>query len=1156
MNTKKKSLKINLLSIILFLVMVIIITLFGFEIREVVQCTREQAKIEEARHLCEQESENFEDAADDLTTAVWKFAALSKEEYLDDYWAEVNGLRRRDTAVGHLQRLSLTEQEKALIKNAKADSDNLIARETWAMRLVADSAGIPLERMPAQVAAVRYSGGEQALSPDEKRSLALQYLFGEEYASVRESIKGNISSFQEMIRTRKSAELAAAVAHTQGTLHTAQIFMLLLIFSILAETVLYYLLVIRPLHTYSLSLGRLSGKAFAPLIPKGAQETRALAGAFNQIYADWEKQKQSLEQERNRFHVALENTEVIVYEYNFMSDVYTALGELTKSEAQGLRQTERTISCFWAKHAAKFLGTDGVEKLRGMRDGTDYTPVEMQIRTCKEDFPVWVRITGSPVFGESGRLVQLIGKITNIQTEKEKEFALADAKNRDSLTGLYAKEAGIRMVRAYMEAKSPQEICGMMLLDMDNFTRINEAEGQTYADAVLQEVADVLRAETGPDDILVRLGGDEFLLFIKNCPKSRATLLGPRIAEQIRHLPDDKKSDCPVSASIGMCVTEVVDEYSGLYRCTESTLNYVKEHGKGQAACYLDTSNELGTMLTQLYPEQHQINEIDRPGAAREDLVPFGLELLGKAKNLDDAIFLFLSRVGKTCGFDRILIAEVDMDYLTCRVSYQWVQDPADRLPAEVAYVTREDLRRVTSSYDAQGLSEQRILSDDRSMQSVLHAGIWNYGRCEGAMSFEFREPGHRWTPEERRLLAELTRVISSFTLKARADAVSRAKTDFLSRMSHEIRTPMNAITGMTAVAKTVLDNPERALDCLNKIESSNAYLLSLINDVLDMSRIESGKVELHTAPVEVEKLCENLEMMIRPQAEAKGLQFTVKNAFHGEKILADELRLNQVLVNLLGNAVKFTAQGGVTLMVQALFPSDDEAVLRFSVSDSGIGIGEEAKDRIFNAFEQAGSDTAASYGGTGLGLTISSRLVQLMGGALEVESALGKGSEFYFTLSFCFAAAQPEQADGDEFDKGSVNEFDPKGKRLLLAEDNALNQEIALEILSMHGFEVETASNGKEALELFEKRGAGYYDAILMDIRMPVMDGMESTRRIRTLGQGDSRSIPIIAMTADAFDEDMKRSLENGMDAHLSKPVDVGLLMQTLGRLITSGRQ
>ena len=764
-----------------------------------------------------------------------------------------------------------------------------------------------------------------------------------------------------------------------------------------------------------------------------------------------------------------------------------------------------------------------------------------QFLTVKDS---WCRVTMSAVeYGENGQNGTVLGIIEDITKEQTMALALEEAKSKDLLTGLWNREAGTRIAQEYMAQKPLGERCALMLLDMDNFTRINQEEGVAFANAVLQEVADILRAETEPDDIRVRMGGDEFMLVLKGRGKAGATVTGPRVAARVRELLLQSDKDISISVSIGMCATEVVDEYSGLYRCAESTLKYVKENCQGNAACYLDTSNELGEMLTDLYTEKHQLNTIEQGlTEQREDLVSFALDLLGKARNLNDAVQLLFARLGKTFGLDRVSLLDVDRDYLTCRFSYQWARDKTDLMMHKTFYITREQYEQWPGQFDPSGLNRHAVY--DESSMSCLQAAIWNQGMFAGILSFEVKADGYSWNDEQRKLLEELSKIIPSFVMKARADAVSQAKTDFLSRMSHEIRTPLNAIVGMTAIARNVVDHRDRVLECLDKLETSNQYLISLINDILDMSRIESGKMELNVQPMDMEDFVRSLEGMMRPQAEQKGLRFIVENrCCQGLALVTDRLRLEQVLINIIGNAVKFTGEGGdVIFSITPEEGSSGGQRLTFSVKDTGIGIASEAMDSIFNAFEQAEKNTSVKYGGTGLGLAISSRLVQMMGGTLGVRSVLGEGSEFYFTLTLPIG-----KLDGQRPRSREPEHHDFHGKRLLVVEDNLLNQEIAQSLLEMEGFLVETAENGQAALDAFGNHEPRYYNAVLMDIRMPVMDGIEATRRIRTMERPDSRTIPIIAMTANAFDQDSRKSLDSGMNGHLSKPIRVEELLGML---------
>ena len=1127
------------------------ILLSGTAIRNVTTGIHEQLRIERSRNQAIRRSTALGDASDYLTSEVWRFSTSLDPVHLRNYWNEVENARNRDNALSGLTALDLTQEEQALLKKAKEDSDALIGTETLAMRLIAESIGLNEAGMPAQVAAVRLPEAEKSLSPDGKLDRAAQYLRGGRYAESKRNIKEAVMEFRKRVHTRKNAELITIERRTQATMDMALVYVLGLELLLLIADGLFYTLNSRHFRAYARSLRRLDGDGFVPLTPQGSRETRAFAKAFNQVYAAWISQKQRLENEQFRFHVAVENTSSIVYEYDPATDLYWGYGTLEDGDPRERKNLERVIPRYLRTRVASLVEHGDLDRVIELLRSPTSGEIDMRVRMTPDAPFVWVRITSTPIPDEAGNILKVIGKIAKIEKEKAKEFALEEAKSRDALTGLWNREAGVRRVREALSNKAAGEIHCMMLLDMDDFFRLNTGEGRVFADAVLQETANILRSETGPGDILIRLGGDEFMLYILDCTKGRAVEIGPRIAARIRDLAHAASPDMRVSASIGMCVTTVVDEYSGLYRCAESTLRYVKAHGKDAAACYMDTSNELGAMLVDVYPERHSINAIDHTGEpAEENLISFALELLGKSKNLDDAVFLLLSRVGRSCGLDRVSILELDRDYLTCRCTYQWVRDPADTLMDQTRYVTAELARTLSGLYDKDRLYQGPRVSGIPSLSSCLHAGIWNRGLYVGSMSFERHAPDAVWTAEQRGLLAELSRVLASFILKAKADAVSQAKSAFLSRMSHEIRTPMNAVTGMTAIAKTVLDDRKRTLDCLEKIESANAYLLSLINDVLDMSRIESGKMELNLEPTDLGQQMDKLEALLRPQAEARKLSFTVENGFSGPLVMADVLRLSQVLVNIVGYAIKFTGEGGdVAVRLEPLADGAApaaEARFRFSVADTGIGIAEEAVGRIFNAFEQENSVTSATYGGTGLGLTISSRLVQMMGGTLDVRSVPGEGSEFSFALAFPFA---PESAGTGK--PAPAPALNLRGGRILLAEDNPLNLEIAEAILTMNGFTVESAADGREALDAFTAHAPGHYDAILMDIRMPVMDGLEATRRIRTLDRPDSRTIPIIAMTANAFSEDMKKSLESGMNRHLSKPIEVDELLEALSGCI-----
>lgn len=375
-----------------------------------------------------------------------------------------------------------------------------------------------------------------------------------------------------------------------------------------------------------------------------------------------------------------------------------------------------------------------------------------------------------------------------------------------------------------------------------------------------------------------------------------------------------------------------------------------------------------------------------------------------------------------------------------------------------------------------------------------------------------------------------------------KAEETSRAKSDFLSRMSHEIRTPMNAIIGLTNLTRMKDDLPADVEKNLSKINDSAQFLLSLLNDVLDMAKIENHKMQIDETPFNMEETIGQVENMFAVQAENLGLELQVASGLEHSLFVGDKMRLQQVIINLLSNACKFTNMGGkISLTVKEESSGEESAVLRFSIKDTGVGIKEEDMEQIFRAFEQV--KDSKHMAGTGLGLSISSSLVELMGGELKVDSKPGVGSEFYFSIPLpIFYGQIPQEVMG-----GQDAENPLAGHRILLVEDNEINAEVAMEILKSRDVLVDWADNGQKAVELFSKSPEGVYDAILMDINMPIMDGLTATGEIRAMDRLDVKTIPILAMTANTFQEDRDNAAKAGMTGFLPKPFDVNQLYEML---------
>lgn len=477
---------------------------------------------------------------------------------------------------------------------------------------------------------------------------------------------------------------------------------------------------------------------------------------------------------------------------------------------------------------------------------------------------------------------------------------------------------------------------------------------------------------------------------------------------------------------------------------------------------------------------------------------------------------------------------------------------------------------------------------------------MMNVGKYSGSVFF-LNDAGKAFDDDETAsTLREVGAIIQNRINQEELDLSAQAKSDFLARMSHEIRTPMNGIIGMTEIALKPEQSDERRVDCLNKVHASSLYLLDLLNGILDMTKIENNKMLLGDAPFSMSHVVEELNAVSAGRLAARNQKLVVDMRTQHDWFTGDALRLSQVLINLVGNAVKYSDDGGtITVTIEeraaiggagalaadceaagagaaGALPAGCEAAeasalpagrkaanigtqatgvgvqvsdtrtasVYFAVTDRGVGIAEEDIERIFAKFEQVNT-TDARQQGTGLGLAISNLIVLMMGDRIRANSRLGHGSTFYFEIPLTIADAADKSPCAD------AEQVDFTGKRALVAEDNELNMEIIAYVLDDMGFTVDKTTNGQEAVDAFEQSPVGRYDIVLMDVMMPVMDGLTAAHRIRSLGRADAADVPIVATSANAFAEDVKRSLASGMNAHVSKPIDPKKLAKVLAKVM-----
>lgn len=478
--------------------------------------------------------------------------------------------------------------------------------------------------------------------------------------------------------------------------------------------------------------------------------------------------------------------------------------------------------------------------------------------------------------------------------------------------------------------------------------------------------------------------------------------------------------------------------------------------------------------------------------------------------------------------------------------------------------VTLQDLQNDISLID----KNVKETSDGKNL-------LYHYNKWDGEtdLSFEFMLKSEKWVIMHLRKCVDnkeydlisfynataIHNTIEEYkTLLAKAEETSQSKTTFLSRMSHEIRTPMNGIIGMLTLAEGKLEPENPVLNYLKRADTLSKHLLSLINDILDMSRIEAGKVELEEKVFSLRDFGKSLYDMFAKELEEREINYEVNyEEMTADYVLGDELRISQVIINFLSNAVKFTKRGEVIVTFRQMMIHENTVDIMIRVHDTGIGMSPEFINKVFRPFEQEGVDKSTEYGGTGLGMAITDNLVRIMGGEIVVESIKGKGTDFSVFFHLPMAEKPVEHAAENKVEKETeINRHSFEGCRILMAEDNEINAMVAVELLNAMGADVDVAANGREAVDMFASHEENYYDFILMDVQMPVMDGRKATRIIRSMDRPDAEKILIFALSADAFVEDERLSAESGMNGHFSKPVNFNELEKKIGKFLHKKEQ
>lgn len=884
-------------------------------------------------------------------------------------------------------------------------------------------------------------------------------------------------------------------------------------------------------------------------------ELSELSSALHRFSSERNRAVIDLKAERERYLIALQTTNNFLFEYDCREDIFTIYRfdpEDTEFE-NGRHHSYRNFRSLVIE--GKVCPEEDIPETLKFLDGKVTGVTRMKIR--RRDGTVgWHLVRCKTIYDGEGKPARVVASSSDITEEVAEEQRRSDAERRDKISGFYKSEYGELLAsKAIPEDDCPYCIAVISMTAAELY--IGSFGAYSY-DAVIEELGTAIKHFTLDKDIVWRMNYCEFAIYIPRYSDEKVHSEFEALLEYIGsfYSAEDSKIACHVGISRNEARTPLKDAVSNAVRaeCAAAMPHYP------DIVYYYDTlfDAEAGAafMKYRSEPDNSYAEELNSGYAVTDSIVSYAINMLEKMKQLEAAMRLIFCKMGHMLKLRKAAWFELNHDYLTLRAEVRWSDFGAEPVREGTLHLEKAELAALTELFkdrEPVGMDNDFYISSNSLMQfaAEFRGGgtarmfpVFEKDRLTGFMAFAADGDGP--CESDRAVVEEIAKIVSAYILKSRTSIESRAKSDFLSRMSHEIRTPMNAIMGMTAIALEEKELAPSTRNCLEKIDVSSKYLLSLINDILDMSRIESGKMTVETVCFSLDDAISGIDAIMRTPIEAKGIYLRIDKNITHPNVMGDPLKLNQVMVNMIGNALKFTSKGGITVSVREEPTATPELVsVRFSVRDTGIGISEENLGRIFNSFEQAEAATARRYGGTGLGLAISSNFVKLMGGTLEVKSKVGEGSEFYFTLPYHLASDKDIPVDS-----GGGAEVDLSSKRILLAEDDELNTEIAVTLLKKERLTVDTAENGRIAADKFISSPEGYYDAILMDIRMPVMDGVEATKLIRQADRRDAKTVPIIAMSANAFDEDMKKSIDCGMNGHLSKPIDMNKVRALLRKI------
>lgn len=862
-----------------------------------------------------------------------------------------------------------------------------------------------------------------------------------------------------------------------------------------------------------------------------------------------------LEKSREKMRMAMGAATDILFEYDIEKDLYTS-----NRTVRGWREKEIEIPDFseYIRHM-KWENEDFLNLFQSVihlpTEKGDHFQEEICINFEENDikYPAWANFEINILRNDEGKPVTVLGKLRDITQIKLEELKRKEEKHVDTLTGMYTYDSFKRLIEE-LYGQEKDSVHQIMVIHLKNYQEIAECYGEVYRDFVLINVSDYIKKKIESLDILTcRLASDVFLLYINDGEHTDGRILRQELNQGLHELYIGEKEVRTLEYDFGY--------YSGKEQI-DDLLQVAFEYIDEEPVLDKAGSYQLHDDKVEAFVGEERL--YDLPGYQRSDAVTkfnnnISSLILG-AKDQQSTIQIILDRIGKFFGLDSIRVYEIPEQRHSVMPAYLWTKEEYIKKEFALMLFSAEEQKTFAENFGKSRIVDGTVGAFHDFFKefgetplsaagySSLICPLSTSDICQGILIFDLRKTDYQWSDEQKEHLLSVCKILGNYILVALNNDSVKQQRIFLTTMSKMLRMPMNSIFELTDIARKSVDNPTELIQYMDMIDVSSENMLHVVNNIIDLSKFNIDSMLLNEGVFSLEDMLSKVEDKMLPLARSRHVSFLIERRFGDNLLHGDRGRIEQVLLSLVENAIYYTEpKGRVHLRITELSKENRVVDMSFEVENTGSGIPKQVLPHIFDTFADKKTDRTEKEIGTEMDLGVCWQLVHIMGSELTVESEKGKGTKFSFALKLGQSPNENMLVFLTQKKREEMSKVELKDKRILIAEDDKINGEILKRLFEKNGARVELAENGKRCLEIFKKSSVGEYAFILMDISMPVMNGHETTKEIRKLKREDAKKIPILALSANAFQEDIRMSMTAGMNAHLTKPVHMDKIMEEL---------